>query len=169
MNPKLETLFDEPDKRYLNVEELNLLSQYVGSLPERIKIYRQLRNEEIAIMQPIADELQRQMPQESEASIERSLRNALLALRYAAMAMLLDDQQFIQQRLEGWLPEIVKAHNTQAIEKVLYSLLNQQLAKVFTAQQLSLIQPVLQVAQRMVLPSSESTTSPASESLADIF
>jgi hypothetical protein len=30
MNPTLNALFDEPEKRYLSADDLNLLSQYVA-------------------------------------------------------------------------------------------------------------------------------------------
>jgi len=55
MNPKLEALFDEPERAYLQTDELNALSQFVSSLPERITLYQRLRNEEVTLMQSVAD------------------------------------------------------------------------------------------------------------------
>lgn len=143
MNPKLDALFQEPEKRYLNAEELSVLSQYVSSIPERMKVYRQLRDQEVALLQPIADALQQQMPEAPEATLEQSIRNGLLTLRYVAMAMLMDDEGFVEERLRGWLPEIVKAYNTQATDQKFFELLNQRLAQMLSPQQMSLLKPGL--------------------------
>lgn len=150
MNPKLDALFDEPEQRYLNADELSVLSQYVSSIPERMKAYRLLRDQEVALMQPIADALVQQMPEASEAALERSVRNGLLILRYAAMAMLMDDAVFVENRLRGWLPEMVKAYNTQAIDQKLFDLLNQRLAQALPPQQMSLLKPGLEKAQALL-------------------
>ncbi|MEM6437342.1 MAG: hypothetical protein AAF773_26315, partial [Cyanobacteria bacterium P01_D01_bin.115] len=91
MNPKLASLFDEPEKAYLQPHELNALSQLVSSLPDRINLYRRLRNEELTLMQAVADALQQKFAQESEDKLKRSLQNGMLMVRYAAMAMLTDD------------------------------------------------------------------------------
>lgn len=150
MTFKLDSLFESADKPYLDANDLTLLSQYVSSIPERIAVYRTLRDQEVAIMQPIADALA-QRTQEPEAKVERSVRNGLMVLRYVAMAMLLDDNAFVQGRLQGWLPEIVQAHETQALDQQLFQLLDQQLAKVLTPAQINLLKPGLTKARDLLL------------------
>lgn len=150
MNPTIEALFDEPEKRYLQPDELNLLSQYVSSVPERIKIYRQLRDNEIQIMQPVADQLQKRFSQVPEASLKRSIQNGLLVLRYAAMAMLMDDPGSMTQRLQSWLPEIVAAYDTLMVDEALHQLLAQRLSSAFSAQQFALLSPALETAKQLL-------------------
>ncbi len=157
MTFKLDTLFDAPDKQYLDTHDLGILSQYVSSIPERMAVYRTLRDQEIAIMQPIADALQQQGGH-PEALVERSIRNGLMVMRYAAMAMLLDDAGFVEDRLQGWLPEMVKAYETQAIDQQLFQLLNQQLTKMFSPAQLNLIKPGLEKAHSLMLNTRETVT-----------
>src|SRR6478672_454670 len=147
MHQQLESLFDEAENRYLKPEELGVLSQYVDSLPQRLETYRQLRDQELALMQQVADQLQAVMPQESIETLERSIKNALLVLRYCAMAMLLNDTSFVQNRLLNWLSRTVQTYNTQAVDMALYRLLNQRLTQVFNPQQLSLLKPSLALAQ----------------------
>lgn len=150
MNPTLEALFDEPEKRYLQPDELNRLSQYMSSVPERIKVYRQLRDSEIQIMQPVADQLQQRFSQVPEASLKRSIQNGLLVLRYAAMAMLMDDPDSMTQRLQSWLPEIVAAYDTLMVDEALHQLLAQHLSSAFTAQQFALLSPALEIAKQLL-------------------
>jgi hypothetical protein len=154
MTSKLDSLFNATEKSYLDTNDLTLLSQYVSSIPERIVVYRILRDQEIAIMQPIADALE-QRSNEPEAKVERSVRNGLMVLRYVAMAMLLDDSAFVEGRLQGWLPEMVKAHETQALDQQLFQLLDQQLAKLLTPAQLNLLKPGLAQAQGLMLNTRE--------------
>lgn len=168
MNPKLDALFNEPEKRYLNADELSVLSQYVSSIPERMKVYRLLRDQEVALLQPVADALQQQMPDASEAVLERSVRSGLLILRYAAMAMLMDDEQFVDNRLQGWLPEIAKAYNTQAVDQKLFEILTQRLAQALPPQQMSLLKPCLAKAQAL-LSSSRETVNSVSAPLAGVL
>jgi hypothetical protein len=150
MTFKLDSLFESAEKPYLDANALTTLSQYVSSIPERIAVYRILRDQEIAIMQPIADALQ-QRTQEPEAKVERSVRHGLMALRYIAMAMLLDDSAFVEGRLQGWLPEMVQAHETQALDQQLFQLLEQQLAKVLTPAQMNLLKPGMTKARDLML------------------
>jgi hypothetical protein len=159
MTFKLDALFEAPDKRYLDSNDLNVLSQYVSSIPERVNVYRILRDQEVSIMQAVADALQQQTNQ-SEPLVERSVRNGLMVMRYAAMAMLLDDQTFVEERLRGWLPEIVKAYETQTLDRQLFQLLEQKLATVLTPPQLHLLKPVLQKAQAIMLDTRETVASP---------
>ncbi|MDA0267940.1 MAG: hypothetical protein O2890_08350 [Cyanobacteria bacterium] len=150
MNPTLEALFNEPEKRYLQPDELNVLSQYVSSVPERIQVYRQLRDSEVQTLQPVADQLQQRFSQVPEAILKRSIQHGLLVLRYAAMAMLIDDPSFLTKRLQPWLPEMVAAFDTLVVDEALHQLLAQRLSSTLTAQQFALLSPALVVAQQLL-------------------
>ena len=54
MTFKLDALFDSPDKQYLDANDLSTLSQYVSSIPERMAVYRTLRDWEQGISRPDA-------------------------------------------------------------------------------------------------------------------
>ena len=84
MKTTLEALFNEPERHYLSAIELDQLSQYINTLPERIELYRQLRDQEVAIMQPVADALEKQLPQASTETMEQGIKQAVLVLRYCA-------------------------------------------------------------------------------------
>lgn len=172
MNPKLEALFDEPEKAYLTTDELNALSQFVSSLPERVNFYQRLRNEEVTLMQAIADSLQQQFPQESEEKLKRSLQSGILMVRYVAMAMLTDDLDMVTKRLETWLPEIVEAYDTKVIDIALYQLIKAQLASRFSPAQMALLSPGIDIAEGLIAGNqapTESTEAITSESLASLF
>lgn len=151
MHPQIETIFDEAEHRYLKPEELGVINQYVNSLPERIDTYRTLRDRELEIVQQVADQLETVLPQETVENLERSLKNALLLLRYSAMGMLLNDEAFVQERLLSWLSTTISIHNTRAIDKTLFRLLNQRLTQALTAQQINLVGPYIAKVQTAIL------------------
>lgn len=147
MHPQLETIFDEAENRYLKPEELNILGRYVDSLPERLEAYRNLRDRELNIMQAVADQLQLELPQHKVEVLERSIKNALLILRCCAMGMLLNDEDLVKERLLGWLSQTIQVYDTRAVDAVLYRLLNQRLKQALNSKQLSLLNPMLLLAQ----------------------
>jgi len=147
MHPKLEAIFKEAENRYLKPEELKIISQYVESLPSRLETYQQLRDKELEIMQAVASQLEAQLPKEKTSDLERSLKNAMLMLRYCGMAMLLNDESFVKERLQGWLDGIVETYNTSQIETKLYRLLWQQLSQAMSKEQLSLLERSLTIAK----------------------
>jgi hypothetical protein len=151
MHPQLETIFDEAEHRYLKAEELTVINQYVNSLPERLETYRELRDREMEIMQQVADQLEAALPQETVENLERSLKNALLLLRYSAMGMLLNDEAFVQDRLVDWLTKTMSLHNTRAIDMALFRLLNQRLMQILTTKHINLVGPYIAKVQTAVL------------------
>jgi hypothetical protein len=151
MHPQIEALFDEAENRYLKPEELTQISQYVDSLPARLDAYRALRDRELEIMQQVADQLQAAMPQEAIENLERSIKNALLTLRYCAMGMLLNNDSFVKERLLNWLSSTVGVFNTRTIDVALYRLLNQQLAQSLNPAHMTLLAPQLKLAQTVLL------------------
>jgi len=130
---------------------LPIFSQYVDSLPIRLETYRTLRDRELEIMQQVADQLQAAMPHETVENLERSIKNALLVLRYCAMGMLLNDASFVQDRLMSWLSGSMATYNTQAIDIALHRLLNQRLVQTLTASQINLLGPFLKMVQSKLL------------------
>jgi hypothetical protein len=158
MHPQIQEIFDDAENRYLKPEELKLLAQYVDSLPERIDLYRTLRDRELEIMQWVVDQLQAQFPQEPQETIERSIKTALLMLRYCGMGMLLNDETLVQKRFLSWVSQSVKIYNTEKIDTSLYQLLNQRLQRMLGVQQMKFLSPMLTATQTALLsaePSNE--------------
>ena len=151
MHPELDKILNEAESRYLKPEELKSLSQYVSSLPARLETYRQLQEKELEIMQAVASQLEAQLPQEKTSDLERSIQNAILMLRYCAMAMLINDESLVKERLLGWLDGIIETYDSSSRDSKLYRLLNQQLSQALTKQQLSLLKPSLTIAEKTLL------------------
>lgn len=161
MYTQLASVFEEAETRYLKPEELKLVGQYVTSLPERLDTYRNLRERELEVMQAVVNQLQAEMPQVSEETLERCIKNALLMLRSCALSLLLNDEALVEQRFLGWIGPLVKLYDTKAIDAKLYRLLNQQLSKVLSAKQMGYLSPSLALAQEALLSQSAAVTAAA--------
>ena len=151
MHPQLAAVLNEAENRYLKPEELKLLVQQVASMPERLDTYRNLRDRELEIVQAVADQLQAALPEEPEENLERCLKNALLMLRYCALSLLINDEDLLERRFLSWVSPLAKVYDTKSVDAKLYRLLNQQLAKVLSAKQLSHLSPSLALAQEAML------------------
>jgi hypothetical protein len=155
MYSQIATVFDEAENRYLKPEELKLISQYIASMPERLDTYRHLRDRELEIMQAVSDQLQAELPQETEENLERCLKHALLMLRYCAFSLLVNDETVVERRFLDWVAPLAKAYDTKAIDTKLYRLLNQQLTKTLSAKQMGYLSPSLALAQEALLSQSQ--------------
>ncbi len=143
MHADLAIIFHEAEDHYLGQPELSDFRQHIDSLSYRLEVYQYLRDREIAIFQPIADQLLEAFANEDPQRLERALKHWLAVMRYCAMAMLLNNPEFLQHRLLEWLTDVIEAHNLKAIERHLYDLLAASLPAVLAQEQWQCIQPFL--------------------------
>ena len=139
----------QPDKSYLTPQELSNLGRYIGSLTDRVRAYRQLREWEVNLIQELVDRLPTELKENTRA-LEQSIKQTILILRYAALGMLVNDVHLGRRRLEGWLPTMVMVYQTQSIDVLLQKSLNQQLPRLLTDSQFALLQPALESAQLLL-------------------
>ncbi|MBT9316128.1 globin family protein [Leptothoe spongobia] len=139
----------QPDKSYITAQQMSILSQYVGSLADRIRAYRQIREWEINLIQELVDRLPVEAKKNTSA-LEQSIKQTILILRYAALGMLVDDTHLGRRRLEDWLPTMVEVYQTQAVDTLLHRSLNQQLPRLLTDSQFSMLKPPLEAAQQLL-------------------
>ena len=147
MIPKIQDLINQAQDRYLAIDELGLMESYVSSLPDRLKLYKQLRDREIDLLQAVADQVPVELPNVTDAELEAGIKNLILVLRYCSMSMLLNDESFLKERLLNWLEGIMSMRDMRRLNETLYKLLNQELKKQFSSTQLLLIQPLITAAQ----------------------
>jgi Phycobilisome protein len=147
MSSQIQELIYQASERYLGTEEVELLQAYVTSLPERIALYKLLRDREVNILQAIADQVQQELPNAEVGDVERGIKNLVLVMRYSAMAMLLNDENHLKQRLLGWLEQVMASYDLRQLNELFYKLLNQTLRKELSDKQVALIQPLISQAQ----------------------
>ena len=151
MYPEIKTLLNQAEQHYLQPEEIKTFKNHVLSISTRLEAYELLRDNELSIFQPIADQLLATFPQDAPENLERGLKNWLSVMRYCAMAMLLNNPEFIQRRLLEWLTDLVQVHQTQGIDMTIYQLLQTRLPEFLSSEHLALVQPFLASAEETLL------------------
>jgi hypothetical protein len=157
MHTDLTNFFHRSQHHYLPDEDIAVFKQHTDSLAKRLEVYEMLRDQEISLFQAVADQLEAEFAQENPRVLERALKHWLTVMRYCAMAMLMNNHEYLQHRLLEWLTDIVQAHNLLAIEQSLYEFLQAKLSEVLTADQLALLNPFLEQAKTALLTEAVST------------
>jgi hypothetical protein len=150
MHPDLQSLYHKAQDRYLQGLEIKLMRLHADHLGQRLAVYEILRDNEVNLFQPVADHLEQAFPKVETRVLSQSLQQWLTIMRYASMAMLVSNPEFLQHRLLEWLTDVVQAHNTMEISTKIHELLHEQLRKKLNAEQLDLLLPLLDQA-RMTL------------------
>lgn len=151
MYPEIRDLLYEAEENYLQPKQIERFKDHMSSLVQRQEAYEMLRDNEIAIFQPIADELLAAFPHEKQTSLEKALKHWIAVLRYCAMAMLLNNPEFLQHRLLEWLTDLVQVHQTQAMEMEIYQSLQARLPEFLSNEHMALLQPFITQAQETLL------------------
>ena len=150
MQSDIKRLLHLAEDHYLKRLEVTAFRINAGNLAKRLEVYELLRDREIDIFQPIADKLSTTYSQESPQLIEKALKHWLSTMRYCAMAMLLNNPEYLQRGILEWLTDMVQAHQMQSIEKTLCSLLFSRLKTLLSSEQFALIQPFLEQSQAIL-------------------
>ena len=158
MQSDIKAILYKAEDHYLQKTEIKDFQNSVVSLAQRLETYKCLRDQEIKIFQPIAEELVRAYPEQNSKLLEKALKHWLAIMRYSAMAMLLNNPEYLQCQILDWLKEIVQAHQMQSLENSIYDLLLSRLEKVLSQKQLLLIHPFLEQAQTTLLGEQDLST-----------
>lgn len=150
MQSDIRSLLYKAEENYLNSQEMELFKTHIASLGQRLEVYELLRDREVEIFQPVADELCRLYPQETPLLIEKALKHWLAIMRYCSMAMLLNNPEYLQRGILEWLTEIVHAHQMQSLETTIYNLLSSELQKILSQDRFALIRPFLEQSQAIL-------------------
>ncbi|MEO1131080.1 MAG: phycobilisome protein [Cyanobacteria bacterium J06639_1] len=151
MYPELQTLLYAAEERYLQDGDIEAFRQLLQSFQERMQAYEALRDNEATIFQRVANQLLEAYPKEQPERLERALKHWIAATRFASMAMLLNNAEYLERHLLEWLTEQVSAHQMQSIESTLHQLLEPRLRKVLSREQWETFQPYVEQIQAALL------------------
>ncbi|MBK4732530.1 phycobilisome protein [Oxynema sp. CENA135] len=145
MHPEMKALIEKAQEQYLKSDDLLGFRRHVASLAQRLQAYKVLRDREEEIFQPIADTLVEAFPNESQETLERSLKYWLSAMRHCAAAMLASDSNYLNTRLQ-WLTGLMGARDTHEIDSKIEALLRDRVAATLSQKQLAVFEPYLKKA-----------------------
>jgi len=151
MQSDIQNILYQAEDHYLNQLEIVDFQNSVASVAQRLATYECLRDQEIAIFQPIAEEIVRAYPEQNPQFLEKALKQWLVVMRYCAMAMLLNNPEYLERRILEWLTPMLQAHQMQSVANAIYDLLLVRLQKILDKEQWALLQPFLEQTQIALL------------------
>ncbi|NCJ07674.1 phycobilisome protein [Synechococcales cyanobacterium C] len=151
MYTDLEALLYQAENHYLTPSDLQTFRGVATELQQRLALYEKLRELESDLFEALALQLQSACADASPAHLTQVLQHWILAFRYSAMAMLLNQPQFLQRRLLEWLTDIVQVHQMGAVETTASNLLLTLLVNRLSPEQIDLVRPYLDQARTTLL------------------
>lgn len=155
MSSDINSLLTQAENRYLKPEELEEFQRHTSSLAQRLKLYGFLRDREAAIFEPVAEKLQTAFPEAQQPLVEKSLQHWILIMRHCAMAMLLDDTDYLKNNVLDWLRGFVKTRQSQAIEAKIHELLVAVLKEMLSPKAMIYLEENLNLAKETLLNDSD--------------
>jgi hypothetical protein len=154
MQTDLENFWQQAEEQFLNPSEIQDFRGTIATLRQRLSAYEILRDEEGKIYRAIAERLIVRFPDENPKLLERALKHSIAVSRYCAMAMLLNNADYLQHRLLEWLTDIVQAYRLESILVHLHESFLNEASAVLDPEGMRLLRPFLAQARTTLLESS---------------
>ncbi|MDX2271774.1 MAG: phycobilisome protein [Cyanobacteriota bacterium] len=155
MNSTILEIVRQSEGRYLQPDEMRSLQDYVGSLPHRIAVYQHLQAQETALLDKVISKFQPMLPnltrQHGPKAWDRCRRDLSMVWRYCCMAMLLNDEDYLRDKLLYWMETILKSFKMRDQCQPAYKLMLDTLQFLFSEEQIKLIRPYLLLAKSMLV------------------
>jgi hypothetical protein len=111
MNRQIQDIFYAAEGRYLNSGEQATLREFAQTLEVRLAAMTEISGKESVIVERTVKEVLRAYPdleQKHKTAAQSGTRDMTLVLRYATLAMLRNDAQYLQDTLLTWMATILK-------------------------------------------------------------
>lgn len=143
VNRTIEKVVLAADSRYLASNELSLLENYFQSYRNRMMVYQEMRDKNKMLLEKSLDRFFLDYPDFLEKHRKRCIYDMSETLRYIALSILKDDQNFFKERLMIWFDSILLAYNKTAPCAIAYRYLQEVIKENLSPNSARLIKPYL--------------------------
>ncbi len=149
MLSQLNTLAQEADGRFATDAELMFLQNYLRSARLRFSAYQKIQAAEPKIIQQVKQKLEAIDPsllQNGKTDLSAKWqRDAVRGLRYAAQALLIDDQESLEERLLLWFQTMMRAFKAERSCNATYVIMQDVVKQFLSPEEAELFCPILEV------------------------
>lgn len=150
MLTKFDKLIRTAEGRYATDEELKFLDDYAQTMQLRADTYNRLRALETDIVDRVQTKMQSGYPHLLQGgtladATSKWRQDTLRVLRFAAMAVLIDDPDRMKESFLYWFQTIMKAFGTGQSCAVTYTLMQETVKQMLPAAQADLLCPILEL------------------------
>jgi len=147
--------YPQVEGRYLSASEMTALQTYIHDLPHRLMLYQGMIKQEKTLIDAVMAKFQPTLPtltqQHGPLAWQRCRRDLTLVWRYCCMAFLLNDEDYLRDKLLYWLETILKAYKMREQCHAAYRFLVDALVPTLGTEAGSLIRPYVMLAQTMLM------------------
>ncbi|MEO0541373.1 MAG: phycobilisome protein [Cyanobacteria bacterium P01_A01_bin.105] len=151
MLSQLNTLAQEADGRYATDAELMFLQNYLRTARLRFSAYQKIQAAELKIIQQVKQKLEAIDPSllhQGKTDISAKWqRDAVRCLRYAAQALLINDQESFEEHILLWFQTIMRAFKAERSCNATYVVMQDVAKQFLTAEEAELFCPILEIAR----------------------
>jgi hypothetical protein len=141
----------EVDGRYATDAELQFIADYIQSFDLRVQTYQKLQELELTIVQQTYTKVRSIEPSlfdRGRQDISKKWKqDTIRALRYTAVAVLVDDPDTFRERFLLWFQTIMRAFGAQRGCHITYRVLQEVIKQHLTDAQASLVHPILELSR----------------------
>ncbi|MUL36854.1 phycobilisome protein [Gloeocapsopsis dulcis] len=149
MLTQLTRLSIEADGCYAKAEQLQFLKNYFQSLDQRVSAYEKIRSAEAEIISQVEAKMRALDPNlfcsATGDFTETWRRDIVQLLRYAAAALLFNDQERLREGLLLWHNTIAKSYQFDRTCKTTFTLMPEVIQQYLTLQETALFSPILEL------------------------
>ncbi len=154
MLSQLQTLVREVDGRYATDTELMFLQDYLKTARLRFSAYQKIQKAEQEIIQQVKKKLKAADPQLlRRGKVDLSAkwqRDTVKGLRYCAHALLVADEEGLEERFLIWFQSIIRSFKAQRSCDTTYKVMQDVARQYLTPEEAELFCPILAQARAML-------------------
>ncbi|AFY70256.1 Phycocyanin [Thalassoporum mexicanum PCC 7367] len=110
-----EGMILEPERSYLQDNDLRELEQYAHSFTDRLKAYELVRDYADEIVLDALKRLAADYPEQARANKQDKCQyDMTIVLRYMALSMLREDEHFFRDKMIDWLGTVITSSHVRA-------------------------------------------------------
>jgi hypothetical protein len=154
MLTQLSHLSLEAEGRYATASELAFLKDYLQSTSLRINAYRKIQRSEKQIISEIGQRCKTVNPEifyRGGKDVSKTCeRDRVLILRHSATAVLINDTEYLQNRLLYWMKTIVTSFQEQKNAGLTYEIMSQIVSNYLSEDEALLFEPIWEILNSLV-------------------
>jgi hypothetical protein len=136
----------ELERAYLKDSDLYSLEQYASSFSERLKAYELIRDNADNIVLNALKLLARDYPALVKKQGDRCKYDMTEVLRYMALSMLRNDEQYFRDQMTDWLGTIISSYQVTTECSMAYHKVYEVISSMLPAKCAALIKPYTDIA-----------------------
>lgn len=154
MNRDIRGMLSDAEGRYLEPTEQSMLKEFAESLDTRLETMRAIQAKEGEMVEPAVQAVLEEHPEAArkhDKLEDKTRRDVTLVLRYCTMAMVRDDQSFLEEKLLHWFRTIIQAYEMTDFADTAYSKLLGAAADQLEDRHYKIVRPYLETSHEILI------------------